>query len=79
MTALRHAIDARGGIGRIADQTGLNRETLYRTISANGNPTLKTLTAVMTAVGVPLSSFHLTEAPAPAPVIQIAESGKEPR
>ena len=30
------------GMSRIASQTGLSREQLYRSFSQNGNPTLKT-------------------------------------
>ncbi|HEX4890916.1 MAG TPA: addiction module antidote protein, partial [Alphaproteobacteria bacterium] len=38
------------GMTRIAEQTGLSREQLYRSFSANGNPTLKTTLAVMEAL-----------------------------
>lgn len=30
------------GMAQIAEETGLSREQLYRSFSANGNPTLKT-------------------------------------
>jgi probable addiction module antidote protein len=43
------------GMAQIASQTGLSREQLYRSFSAEGNPTLKTTLAVMTALGVSLS------------------------
>jgi len=35
------------GMAQIARETGLSREQLYRSFSANGNPTLKTTIAVM--------------------------------
>lgn len=54
MYALRALADARGGVGPIASATGLSRETLYRTLSRNGNPRLSTLLAVMRAAGVRL-------------------------
>jgi probable addiction module antidote protein len=41
---------------QIAEETGLAREQLYRSFSENGNPTLKTLLAVMKALGVELSA-----------------------
>jgi probable addiction module antidote protein len=41
---------------RIASQTGLSREQLYRSFSASGNPTLKTTIAVMTALGIELTA-----------------------
>ena len=39
------------GMTRIARETGLAREQLYRTLSENGNPTLETTLAVMKAIG----------------------------
>jgi probable addiction module antidote protein len=51
--ALRHVADARlGGMGALADQTHLARETLYRTLSKRGNPRLDTLTKVLGAMGL---------------------------
>jgi probable addiction module antidote protein len=44
------------GMARIAEETGLAREQLYRSFSENGNPTLKTLLAVMKTFGVELSA-----------------------
>ena len=42
------------GMAQIAGQTGLSREQLYRSFSANGNPTLKTTLALMNALGIVL-------------------------
>ncbi|WP_240474033.1 addiction module antidote protein [Salinivibrio socompensis] len=42
------------GMTDIAKQTGLSRETLYRTLSQKGNPNLKTLIAIVNALGVAL-------------------------
>ncbi len=39
------------GMTKIARDTGLAREQLYRTLSENGNPTLETTLAVMKAIG----------------------------
>ena len=44
------------GMTQIASQTGLSREQLYRSFSANGNPTLKTTIAVMKALGIELTA-----------------------
>jgi probable addiction module antidote protein len=44
------------GMAQIASETGLSREQLYRSFSANGNPTLKTTMAVMKALGVGLTA-----------------------
>jgi probable addiction module antidote protein len=53
--ALRDVAEARGGIARIAERTGLNREALYRTLSKRGNPQLKSLAAILSANGLRLS------------------------
>jgi len=52
LTALRKVVDARGGIALVAEKTDLSRETLYRTLSSSGNPTIKTLSAVLKATGL---------------------------
>lgn len=55
LLALRTVAEAYGGLGAVAVEAGISRESLYRTLSANGNPTLKTLLAVLKAVGMKLS------------------------
>lgn len=54
LLALRHVAQARG-IARIAKVAGVERESLYRALSANGNPRLSTLYAVAKAVGLKLT------------------------
>ena len=44
------------GMAQIAGETGLSREQLYRSFSANGNPTLKTTLAVMKVLGIELTA-----------------------
>ncbi len=44
------------GMAGIARDTGLSREQLYRTLSNEGNPTLKTTLAVMKALGISLTA-----------------------
>lgn len=55
LLALRTVAEAYGGLGSVASQAGLSRESLYRALSAKGNPTLKTVLAVLKAVGMRLS------------------------
>lgn len=43
------------GMAAIAEQSGLSRETLYRTLSDAGNPRLGTLLGVLRAMGLRLS------------------------
>lgn len=54
LRALRHVAEAQG-IAKIAERAGLPRESLYKSLSAKGNPTLKTLLAVLGAAGLRLS------------------------
>jgi probable addiction module antidote protein len=44
------------GMTQLAKQTGLSREQLYRSFSAEGNPTLRTTLAVMQALGIELTA-----------------------
>jgi len=41
---------------KVAQQTGLAREQLYRSFSGQGNPTLKSVVAVMNALGLRLAA-----------------------
>lgn len=43
------------GMSEIARKSGLGRQALYSALSENGNPTLETLTAVLTALGLQLT------------------------
>ena len=53
--ALQQLAKAHGGVGEIAGRAELNGKTLYRTLSPRGNPEMKTLTAVLKAMGMRLS------------------------
>ncbi len=55
LLALRDVAEAYGGLGAVAAQAGISREALYRSLSPKGNPTLKTLLAVLKTVGMRLS------------------------
>ncbi len=55
LLALRTVAEAYGGLGAVAAEAGISRESLYRALSAKGNPTLKTILAVLKAVGMKLS------------------------
>ena len=52
MVALRRMAGAFGGVGEIAEAADLNATTLYRTLSQRGNPELKSLTAILKAMGL---------------------------
>ena len=53
LLALRDVAEARG-IGRLAEETKLNRESMYRMLSKQGNPRLTSLDAVLDAMGLRL-------------------------
>jgi len=51
LIALRHLAQAQG-IAKVARTAGIERESLYRALSAQGNPRLSTLFAVTKAIGL---------------------------
>ena len=55
LMALRHIAEAQGGVAKVARAAGVERESLYRALSARGNPRLSTLVAVTRAVGLKLT------------------------
>ena len=54
LIALRHVAQEQG-IAKVAKAAGIERESLYRALSANGNPRLSTLIAVTRAIGLKLT------------------------
>ncbi len=55
LLALRDIAEAKGGMSWLADEADLNRENLYRTLSAKGNPRFFNLLAVLDAIGLDIS------------------------
>jgi probable addiction module antidote protein len=60
LEALRYMSAASGGVSGLAEQVEMNARTLYRTLSAKGNPELRTLTAILKAMGMRLAVQPLT-------------------
>lgn len=60
LIALRNVAEAHGGVGTLSEITSLNRQSMYKMLSEEGNPTLETLLAVLKAVGINLA-FQPTE------------------
>ena len=54
LLALRQVAQAQG-MDAVAQRAGIQRESLYRALSPNGNPTLKTLLAILNAAGLRLA------------------------
>ena len=55
MLALRRLSEAFGGVPALAVRAELNPTTLYRTLSARGNPELRSVSALLRAMGMRLS------------------------
>jgi len=55
LMALRQMSKAFGGVGEVAKQAQLNSKSLYRTLSAQGNPQVSTLVAVLRTMGLRLA------------------------
>ncbi len=52
---MRTVAEAYGGLGAVAAEAGIGRESLHRALSPKGDLTLKTLLAVLKALGMRLS------------------------
>ena len=62
LKALRNIAEAQGGIGALAQKTGLNREHLYRALSESGNPRFQTIGKILHGLGFKLSVKKITAA-----------------
>ena len=54
LAALRNVAQARQ-MKRVAAESGVTRESLYRALSAEGNPTLETLSSVLSVLGLKIA------------------------
>lgn len=54
LSALRHIAEAQG-MSAVAERAGMPRESLYRALGPRGNPTIKTLLAILNAADLHLS------------------------
>ena len=55
LLALKDVANVHGGIARVAKVADLNRESLYRMLSKNGNPTVTSLNALLHTLGLRLA------------------------
>jgi len=55
LIVLRQMSKAFGGVGEVAKQAQLSSKSLYRTLSAQGNPQVSTLLAVLRSMGLRLA------------------------
>jgi probable addiction module antidote protein len=54
LKALKNVMQAHQ-MSKVAEEAGVQRETLYRSFSERGNPTLATLSSVLAAMGLKIS------------------------
>jgi len=59
LVALRQLSKAHGGMARVAQLAELNPTQLYRALSPEGNPELRSLTAILRAMGMRLAVERL--------------------
>lgn len=55
LQTLQRLAKAFGGVSEIADRAELNAKSLYRALSPQGNPEMKTLVGILKAMGMRLS------------------------
>jgi probable addiction module antidote protein len=65
LVALRQMAGAFGGVKSIAEKSHLNINHLYRTLSADGNPELRSVTAILKAFGMRLAVQPFQQPPSP--------------
>ena len=64
LIALRQMAMAFGGVRAVAELAELNPTQLYRTLSADGNPSLSSLTAILRTMGLRIAVEPIEDAPA---------------
>lgn len=55
LISLRHVVEAQGGIGQLAKKIHLNRESLYKMLSAKGDPKFRTVGTLLKGIGFKFS------------------------
>lgn len=55
LLVLRRLVKAHGGVAKLAQETSLNRENLYRLLSLKGNPEYSSLSTILDALGFKLA------------------------
>lgn len=55
LIALRNVAEAHGGLGVVAGITNLNRQSIYKILSPDGNPTLTTLLSLLGPLGLKIA------------------------
>lgn len=61
LKAIRDVAEAQGGLGKLANRTHLNRQNLYKILSAKRQPRLDTFSAILDGLGLQISIIPKTE------------------
>ena len=61
LQALRNVTEAHDNMNKVAERTSLNQQQLYRTLSSEGNPELRSFARILNATGL---QFIVTAKPA---------------
>jgi len=77
MLALRTVAEVYG-ITNVARDTGLGRESLYKTLHKDGNPKLRTLKTVLDTLGIRIAFESNEESSSMAQAVEARESGARP-
>lgn len=54
LASLKSVVEAHGGIAKVAQETKINRQHLYRMLSSRGNPSFDNVGLLLAAVGFKL-------------------------
>lgn len=52
LLALKHVLEAQGGMSKFARQTKINRVSLYKMLSKSGNPEWESILSLLNALGI---------------------------
>lgn len=55
LLALRNVVEAEMGMAKLAEESGRNRESLYKTLSEQGNPHLASVRCILNTLGYRLA------------------------
>ncbi len=55
LLAMQNVVKAQGGIAQIAEKSHKSRTSLYKALSRNGNPYLKNIQEILSAIGLHLA------------------------
>ncbi|MCE5317828.1 MAG: putative addiction module antidote protein [Parachlamydia sp.] len=58
LLALKDVAEARGGMSKLSRESSLNRQSLYRALSKNGNPKLSNIRSILVSLGM---NLHITQ------------------